>query len=79
MSTEVELERRWVFRVDADSARLILAALGGRLRAERGEVLAAKQLGDLLTRQRSVQAKALADEMAKHVKAMESESSNEKE
>ena len=55
----------WVFHANSEEARLILRALGGRLKGEK-EVEEAKALGDNLTKQRAAQAAAYLREMEKH-------------
>jgi hypothetical protein len=61
-----------MIELDADEARLVLRALGGRLSPT--EIEEAKQLGDKLTELRAAEAKNLHTQMASHVKAMRDES-----
>lgn len=63
-TTTVRLRAVWSFDVDAADTRLILAALGGRLKDD--DVQAAKDLGDRLTRQRAGEARHLAAELSAH-------------
>lgn len=61
------LDYDWSFSLDPAETRLMLKALGGRLKPE--DVEAAKALGDELTQQRHQAANALANEMRKHALA----------
>jgi hypothetical protein len=66
---KVEMDVDWVFRLKGHEARLILSALGGRLRPEQREE--AKRLGDELTVLRANWAGQLAEEMDKHADKVE--------
>lgn len=63
---KTKLEALWWFGLTPDDARLMLAALGGRLREDQYE--AAKELGDELTRMRAKDAARFADQMETHAR-----------
>lgn len=60
----IQGEITWVFRLKPADARLVLAALGGRLRGD--QLDDAKRLGDQLAVQRASWADQLADELGTH-------------
>jgi hypothetical protein len=61
---------RWQFNLSAADTRLVLAALGGRLRPD--QEADAKRLGDELTIARANWANQFADEMDNHASKVES-------
>jgi hypothetical protein len=66
------MEIAWWFGLNAEDARLVLKALGGRLKPD--ELVIAKELGDRLTLERSKAAATLARQMetnAKHVEDLD--------
>lgn len=67
----VSLIRRWLFECNSHETTLILKALGGRLKPE--DVEEAKKLGDSMTKQRAIQASALAEEMEHHASHVQTE------
>jgi hypothetical protein len=61
---KIEMEVMWKFNLTGKQARLVLAALGGRLRPDQYED--ARKLGDELTILRAQHAGQLADELDIH-------------
>lgn len=61
---KIRMDVRWEFSLTGAQARLVLAALGGRLREDQYDD--AKRLGDELTLLRAKHAGQLADEMDLH-------------
>jgi hypothetical protein len=66
---KIEMDVRWKFSLTGRQARLVLAALGGRLRPDQFEE--ARALGDELTLLRAKHAGQLADEMDIHAGKVE--------
>lgn len=60
---------RWQFNLSAEETRLVLAALGGRLRGD--QVQEAKELGDEMTLARADWANQFADQMDMHADKVE--------
>lgn len=69
MMSQITMKTRWVMELEPADARLLLRALGGRLKGP--EIDEAKKLGDELTKQRYAQAAAHAMEMKKHADNVE--------
>lgn len=61
---KIQMEVTWGFNLTGAETRLVLSALGGRLRPDQEEE--AKRLSDELTILRSQWANQFADEMDKH-------------
>lgn len=66
---KIQMEVTWNFGLTGAETRLVLAALGGRLRPD--QVDAARDLGDKLTVLRAQWANQFADEMNKHAAKVE--------
>lgn len=66
---KVQMQVTWGFELTGAESRLVLAALGGRLRPDQEE--AAKKLGDELTVLRAQWADQFANEMDKHAQKVE--------
>lgn len=66
---EIALHPLWVFKANKAEALLILKALGGRLSDE--EKLQAKELGDVLTKQRASVAEDFMRQLVRHANNVE--------
>jgi hypothetical protein len=66
----LKMSTMWTFTLNAQQTRLVLAALGGRLRDEQRED--ARELGDYLTVLRATIADQYADEMDLHASKVQS-------
>jgi hypothetical protein len=66
----IQMEVTWLFRLNGAQSRLVLAALGGRLRPD--QIEEAKELGDELTLLRAQWADQFANEMDKHAEKVQS-------
>lgn len=62
---QIKFEPVWKMEVSNVEARLILRALGGRLKGEQ-EIAEAKALGDLLTKARADETRFYAQQMQEH-------------
>jgi hypothetical protein len=71
---EIMTVTKYVLTVNTDEMTLILKALGGRLREERGELERAKQLGDLLTTLRAQEASNQATNLSVHANKVRTQS-----
>jgi hypothetical protein len=66
----LKMSTMWTFTLNAQQTRLVLAALGGRLREDQRED--ARELGDYLTVLRATIADQYADEMDLHASKVQS-------